>query len=120
MHVTVNFFGLFFRTGKIFFGLTRFSCLSVRMTYVNASQFVCVFYVNTSHSVCECHGGKILQPISTYICKCWYFCECPGERIIANLVSIFVNAGHFVNILEKELLQPMYSVIFVNAGHFIL
>ena len=30
------------------------------------------------------------------------------------------NAGHFVNILEKELLQPMYSVIFVNAGHFIL
>jgi hypothetical protein len=32
MHVTVNFLGLFFRTGKIFFGLTRFSCLSVRMT----------------------------------------------------------------------------------------
>jgi hypothetical protein len=30
--VTVNFLGLFFRTGKIFFGLTRFSCLSVRMT----------------------------------------------------------------------------------------
>ena len=32
MHVTVNFLGLFFRTGKIFFGLTRFSCPSVRMT----------------------------------------------------------------------------------------
>ena len=32
MHVTVNFLELFFRTGKIFFGLTRFSCLSVRMT----------------------------------------------------------------------------------------
>ena len=32
MHVTVNFLGLFFRTGKIFFGLTRFSCLSIRMT----------------------------------------------------------------------------------------
>jgi hypothetical protein len=32
MHVTVNFLGLFVRTGKIFFGLTRFSCLSVRMT----------------------------------------------------------------------------------------
>jgi len=32
MHVTVNFLGLFFRTGKVFFGLTRFSCLSVRMT----------------------------------------------------------------------------------------
>jgi hypothetical protein len=32
MHVTVDFLGLFFRTGKIFFGLTRFSCLSVRMT----------------------------------------------------------------------------------------
>jgi hypothetical protein len=32
MHVTVNFLRLFFRTGKIFFGLTRFSCLSVRMT----------------------------------------------------------------------------------------
>ena len=32
MHVTVNFWGLFFRTGKIFFGLTRSSCLSVRMT----------------------------------------------------------------------------------------
>ena len=32
MHVTVNFLGLFFRTSKIFFGLTRFSCLSVRMT----------------------------------------------------------------------------------------
>ena len=32
MHVTVNILGLFFRTGKIFFGLTRFSCLSVRMT----------------------------------------------------------------------------------------
>jgi hypothetical protein len=32
MHVTVNFWGFFFRTGKIFFGLTRFSCLSVRMT----------------------------------------------------------------------------------------
>ena len=32
MHVTVNFLGLFFRTGKIFFGLIRFSCLSVRMT----------------------------------------------------------------------------------------
>ena len=31
MHVT-EFLGLFFRTGKIFFGLTRFSCLSVRMT----------------------------------------------------------------------------------------
>jgi hypothetical protein len=30
--VTVNFLGLFFQTGKIFFGLTRFSCLSVRMT----------------------------------------------------------------------------------------
>ena len=28
----LNFLGLFFRTGKIFFGLTRFSCLSVRMT----------------------------------------------------------------------------------------
>ena len=32
MHMTVNFLGLFFRTGKIFFGLTRSSCLSVRMT----------------------------------------------------------------------------------------
>jgi hypothetical protein len=32
MHVTMNFLGLFFRTSKIFFGLTRFSCLSVRMT----------------------------------------------------------------------------------------
>jgi hypothetical protein len=32
MHVTVNFLGLFFWTGKIVFGLTRFSCLSVRMT----------------------------------------------------------------------------------------
>ena len=32
MHMTVNFWGLFFRTGKIFFGLTRSSCLSVRMT----------------------------------------------------------------------------------------
>ena len=32
MHVTVNFLGLFFGTGKIFFGPTRFSCLSVRMT----------------------------------------------------------------------------------------
>ena len=32
MHATVNFLGLFIRTGKIFFGLTRFSCLSVRMT----------------------------------------------------------------------------------------
>ena len=31
MHVTVIFLGLFFQTGKIFFGLTRFSCLSVRM-----------------------------------------------------------------------------------------
>ena len=30
--MTVNFLGLFFRTGKIFFGLTRSSCLSVRMT----------------------------------------------------------------------------------------
>jgi hypothetical protein len=28
----INILGLFFRTGKIFFGLTRFSCLSVRMT----------------------------------------------------------------------------------------
>ena len=32
MHMTVNYRGLFFRTGKIFFGLTRSSCLSVRMT----------------------------------------------------------------------------------------
>ena len=32
MHVTVNFLGLFCRTGKIFVGLTRCSCLSVRMT----------------------------------------------------------------------------------------
>ena len=32
MHMTVKFWGLFFRTGKIFFGLTRSSCLSVRMT----------------------------------------------------------------------------------------
>jgi hypothetical protein len=32
MHMTVNFWGFFFRTGKIFFGLTRSSCLSVRMT----------------------------------------------------------------------------------------
>jgi hypothetical protein len=32
MHMTVNFWGLFFRTGKIFFGLTWSSCLSVRMT----------------------------------------------------------------------------------------
>ena len=54
------------------------------MMYLTYSQFVCVFYVNASHSVCECHGEKILQPISTYICKCWSFCECPGERIIAN------------------------------------
>jgi hypothetical protein len=32
MHMTVNFLGLFFRTGKIFFCLTRSSCLSVRTT----------------------------------------------------------------------------------------
>ena len=32
IHATVNFLGLFIRTGKIFFGLTRFSCPSVRMT----------------------------------------------------------------------------------------
>jgi hypothetical protein len=32
MHMTMNFLGLFFRAGKIFFGLTRSSCLSVRMT----------------------------------------------------------------------------------------
>jgi hypothetical protein len=32
-------------------------------------------------------------------------CECPGERIIATQVLIFVNAGHFVNVKGKELLQ---------------
>ena len=31
MHMT-EFLGLFFRTGKIFFGLTKSSCLSVRIT----------------------------------------------------------------------------------------
>jgi hypothetical protein len=30
--------------------------------------------------------GKKLNycKLSTHICKCWSFCECPGERIIAN------------------------------------
>ena len=62
---------------------------SVCVFYVNASHFVCVFYVNASHSVCECHGGKI----------------------IATYVPIFVNAGNFVNVLEKELLQTKYSYL---------
>ena len=60
--------------------------------YVNASHFVCVFYVNSSHSVCECHG----------------------EKIITTQVPIFVNAGNFVNILEKELLQTKYPYV---LGH---
>ena len=33
------------------------------MMYLTYSQFVCVFYVNASHSVCECHGEK---NIATY------------------------------------------------------
>jgi hypothetical protein len=50
---------------------------------------LCVFYVNSSHSVCECYG----------------------EKIIATYVPIFVNAGNFVNVLEKELLQTKYCLI---------
>ena len=56
---------------------------SVHVFYVNVSHFVCVFYVNASHSVCECHRGKNYCNLSTHICKCWSFCECPGERVIA-------------------------------------
>ena len=37
-------------------------------------------------------------------------CECHGERIIATKVRIFVNAGHLVNVLDEELLQPKYQV----------
>ena len=44
---------------------------------------MCLLCECYSHSVCECHGGKI----------------------IATQVPIFVNAGNFVNVLEKELLQ---------------
>ena len=37
-------------------------------------------------------------------------CECHEERIIATKVRIFVNAGHLVNVLDEELLQPKYQV----------
>ena len=57
--------------------------------YVNASHFLCVFYVDSSHSVCECYG----------------------EKIIATYVPILVNAGNFVNVLEKELLQTKYPYL---------
>ena len=39
MHMIVNFWGLFFRTDKIFFGVTRSSCLSVRMTDKFSASF---------------------------------------------------------------------------------
>ena len=78
---------------------------SVCVFYVNASHFVSVFYVNAivilfvnvmveklSQSkypyllklvILWMSWRKNYCKLSTHICKCWSFCECPGERIIA-------------------------------------
>ena len=66
---------------------------SVCVFYVNASYSVCVFYVTASHSVCACDGEKLLQP------------RYPYKK------NVFVNADIFVNVLEKELLQPKLSYL---------
>jgi hypothetical protein len=60
MHMTVNFLGLFFRTGKIFFGLTRSSCLSVRMT----DNFSASFGKSG-------HAGILQYPGRKYIINYW-------------------------------------------------
>jgi hypothetical protein len=36
----------------------------------------------------KCFSWKNYCKLSTHICKCWSFCEYPGERIIATYVLI--------------------------------
>ena len=72
MHVTVNFWGFFFWTDKIFFGLTRFSCLSVRMTDNFSANFgKSVLYVFSLYFQPEIYPGS-----------CWAFQGSQGYIII--------------------------------------
>ena len=66
--------------------------------YVNASYSVCVFYVNASHFVSVFYVNAIVL----------LFVNVMVEKL---LQSIFVNAGNFVNVLEKELLQTKYPYL---------
>jgi hypothetical protein len=56
---------------------------------------VCVFYVNPSHSVCEC----------------------PAENIIATYVPIFVNADNFVNVLWRKNYCNLSTHIRITSIH---
>ena len=69
--------------------------------YVNASYSVCVFYVNASHFVSVFYVNAIVI----------LFVNVMVEKLLQSKVSIFVNAGNFVNVLEKELLQTKYPYL---------
>ena len=63
--------------------------------YVNASYSVCVFNVNASHFV----NAIVILFVNVMV-----------EKLLQSK-SIFVNAGNFVNVLEKELLQTKYPYL---------
>ena len=68
--MTVNFLGLFFRTGKIFFGLTRSSCLSVRMTDNFSASFGKSGNVNVTNDILpRKHPASGQSKLSDYKCN---------------------------------------------------
>ena len=79
MHMTVNFLGLFFRTGKIFFGLTRSSCLSVRMTdNFSASFGKSGPIVNKcALAACVCRDTVVLGHFQ----NCFWCCQTPSCQL---------------------------------------
>jgi hypothetical protein len=110
MHVTVNFLGLFFRTGKIFFGLTRFSCLSVRMTdNFSASFGKPEEAINIGLKLCSniCHWMKILSDRKI-------FCQSEKKFSLTFLewFTVVLAIGHLISplvFIEVKVIQ--FSVL---------
>ena len=99
MHMTVNFLGLFFRTGKIFFGLTRSSCLSVRMTDNFSASF----------------GKSAIYMIFYAIALCFimFICTFVGPLIWTNKILSYLSSTRDFSNPTKES-QMIDKAIVIN------
>jgi hypothetical protein len=92
-HMTVNFLGIFFRTSKIFFGLTRSSCLSVRMT----DNFSASFGKSDLKWTYFCnHRNFALRKLQSK-----YIISIIVSSFIARFVSMSAIANYFCQIYEN-------------------